>query len=116
MKLPNREDTPDRKFLRSWLWCKHIRPKHLGRHPTCKFCDALGLVTAAEEVDHILRPHGDKRLQRSFSNLQSLCSPHHKVKSKWEERNDGRPLTIGIGVDGWPIVWEPGAGIQMSGE
>ena len=52
---------------------------------------AARYVRAAEQVDHIIRPRGDHKLQVDPQNFQSLCADHHQEKSLWERRDDGRP-------------------------
>ena len=99
----NRRDDPDRRFLQSRRWREQIRPRQLEREPLCRFCRAMGYVKAAEQVDHIIRPRGDHKLQVDPANFQSLCGNHHQLKSLWERRADGRPLQIGAAPDGWPI-------------
>lgn len=99
----HRRDDPDRRFLQSRIWREKIRPAQLMREPLCRFCKALGIVQAADHVDHIRRPRGDRRLQTDPSNFQSLCADHHQQKSLWERRADGKPLQIGAAADGWPI-------------
>jgi 5-methylcytosine-specific restriction enzyme A len=98
-----RANNPDRKFIQSREWRERIRPMQLSRQPLCEHCRLLGYTVAAEEVDHIERPRGDRTLQRAFTNFQSLCSSHHASKSKWERGDRKRPLVLGCGLDGYPI-------------
>lgn len=105
---PNRDsyrrDDPDRRFLQSRLWREKLRPMQLGREPRCEFCKVLDKVVAAEHVDHIERPKGDRRLQTSFTNFRSLCATHHGMKSSWERSGKTKPLVIGTRLDGWPVT------------
>lgn len=103
-----RADDPDRRFLQSREWRERIRPLQLSREPFCRFCVAMGdMLTIAAQVDHIKRPRGDRRLQRDPENFQSLCFPHHQMKSMWERRCEARgklePLLIGYRADGWRV-------------
>lgn len=106
-----RKDDPDRKFLQSRVWREHIRPAQLAREPLCRFCLALGRFTEADEVDHIERPFGDRRLQRDPNNFQSLCGSCHARKSKWERGDTSKPLVLGTRTDGWLVV-APGGTIE----
>ena len=113
-----RADDPDRKFLQSREWRERIRPRWLDQHPACEWCRLLGHVRQADHVDHIIRPKGDRDLQRATSNFRSLCVHHHQQKSLWERRTDGRPLRIGAGRDGWPVEVNPlapGRGLECWG-
>jgi 5-methylcytosine-specific restriction enzyme A len=56
------------------------RKEFLAKHPLCVACEARGLVTQAEEVDHIVplsKGGVDDR-----SNLQSLCKECHDEKTR----------------------------------
>jgi 5-methylcytosine-specific restriction enzyme A len=106
-----RADDPDRKFLQSREWRERIRPRQLSRQPLCEHCKALERTVIAEHVDHVQRPRGDHRLQRDFSNFQSLCVTCHGRKSKWERSGTKQPLYIGTRADGW-IVEAPGGRIE----
>lgn len=52
--------------------------------PLCGLCEADGIVRAAEEWDHIV-PLTDGGPDHE-SNLQGLCSEHHKQKTAQEAR------------------------------
>jgi HNH endonuclease len=93
----------DRAYYSSRHWREVARPAALSARPLCEHCELRGVVQAATQVDHIIRPKGDRYLQRDPNNLQCLCTRCHQDKSHWERRNDGRPLRVGIAVDGWPI-------------
>jgi len=97
---------PDRTFLQSRQWREKVRPHHLKQHPLCEHCLLLGRFTQAEQVDHKIRPRGDKLLQRREDNLQSLCGKHHQAKSLWERRREHGsklPLVIGMREDGYNV-------------
>ena len=100
-----RANDPDRRFRNSRLWKDYISPRTLAAEPLCRHCRLLGVVTAATEVDHIHRPHGDQVLQRHPQNLQPLCNPCHVRKSNWERGDTSRPLVLGHTADGWPVTW-----------
>ena len=65
------------------LWSKY-RAAILMAEPLCRSCLAEGIVTGAEELDHIvpLWKGGD----HSLTNLQPLCSICHRLKSRQEAR------------------------------
>lgn len=68
-------------------WNK-LRLLVLAEEPLCRHCRQHDMVTAAEEIDHIIpiRQRPDLRLDRL--NLQSLCKPCHSKKT---QRETGRP-------------------------
>jgi 5-methylcytosine-specific restriction protein A len=81
---------------RRWL---AMRAQVLQDEPRCVRCLAIGRLTAATQVDHILPLHqggGDER-----SNLQPLCHDCHADKSAAERGARRKPV---IGVDGWPVL------------
>lgn len=53
------------------------RAAHLMSEPLCRHCAAEGIVTAANEVDHI----DEDATNDDPSNYQSLCKPHHSMKT-----------------------------------
>jgi 5-methylcytosine-specific restriction endonuclease McrA len=58
---------------------------HLGRHPLCVGCEAVGRVTAATLTDHIIPHKGDRSLFWDRGNWQSGCGWHHDaVKARLE--------------------------------
>jgi hypothetical protein len=72
---------PDRLFVRSWQWRSMVRPAQLEREPLCRRCKR-----PATQVDHVLKPAGDPRLQGIPGNLQSLCASCHAIKTRDESR------------------------------
>lgn len=67
---------PWRWVYSSAAWRK-LRALHLSRHPLCALCQAVGRVTQATVVDHIVPHRGDARLALDQTNLQSLCKACH---------------------------------------
>ena len=57
------------------------RARFLMSHPLCVACEDKGLVTAANEVDHIIPHRGDQSLMWDEGNWQSLCKPCHSAKT-----------------------------------
>ena len=56
------------------------RKRWLQANPLCVQCEALGRVTEAEEVDHIVPLF--KGGADDETNLQSLCVEHHSIKTR----------------------------------
>lgn len=60
--------------------------QHRIEHPLCLGCEAMGLVEAATQVDHIVPHQGDRDKLLDPHNLQSCCDWHHNaVKQKLEQ-------------------------------
>lgn len=79
--IPNRIDATPRQRGRAWM---ERRAKWLRSHCLCCQCEAEGLTTLAEEVDHITPLW--KGGADDESNFQSLCKPHHEAKTAIEAR------------------------------
>lgn len=78
---------------------QRLRYYQLLKHPLCKFCADLGLITNARIVDHIQPHKGDESLMFNADNLQSLCkSCHDKVKATIERKG----YLIGSNLNGMP--------------
>lgn len=60
----------------------------LGRAPLCAACLAIGRITTATEVDHIM-PLA-KGGSNDLTNLQSLCKRCHSRKTATEDGGFGR--------------------------
>ncbi len=64
--------------LQQW---KRVREMQLRREPFCCVCAALGDPdNLANQVDHIV-PVARGGAPFNPSNLQSLCGPHHSIKT-----------------------------------
>ena len=92
-----RASHPDQRFLQTRAWRDHLRPAQLTREPLCEKCQELGRVVAATQVDHIVVPNGDYRLQRDPTNFRSLCAECHGRKTR------GKTYSKEVGLDGLPI-------------
>lgn len=69
---------------------RRLRAAFLAANPLCRMCEAEGRTTAAGVVDHI-RPIAERPdLRLEWSNLQSLCQPHHDRDKQREDRRRGR--------------------------
>ena len=77
---------------------QRIRRMQLAREPLCRTCRSLGVITAADEADHIV-PRTDGG-GHEFSNLQSLCRHHHEAKTRAEQLNRAMP---GCDKGGMPL-------------
>jgi 5-methylcytosine-specific restriction endonuclease McrA len=85
-------------FYKSKRW-KNARVIFLKRNPVCKLCDAVGDVTPATVVDHVIPHRGSSVLFWDQRNWQPLCKRCHDSVKQRIERN-GFDTTIG--VDGFP--------------
>lgn len=65
-----KQTTTERGY--GWQWQK-LRLRILAEEPLCRFCHEKGIVTAAQEVDHI---DGDAH-NNERDNLRPLCRPCH---------------------------------------
>ena len=68
-----------------WAWTKASKG-FLAHHPLCVGCAALGLVVAAELVDHIEPHKGNKLKFWDKANWQPCCRWHHDVVKQKLER------------------------------
>lgn len=59
----------------------NLRLSFLKKNPLCADCQSRGVITPANEVDHITPHRGDMNLFLSTENLQSLCKPCHSKKT-----------------------------------
>lgn len=74
--------TAQRGYGGKW---QRARLAYLAKHPLCRMCEALGVVTAANVVDHIIDHRGDSTLfWDSKGNWQALCASCHSVKTAAE--------------------------------
>ena len=76
--------TAERGYGSKW---RTARAGWLSAYPLCVRCEAVGLITAAVVVDHVVPHKGDKVLFWDRSNWQSLCKACHDAKTASE---DGR--------------------------
>lgn len=82
-----RGSSTERGYGSDW---QRLRRWFLSRNPLCVKCKAAGMVTPAEEVDHITPHKGDERLRMDVANLQALCKPCHSAKTATEDGGFGR--------------------------
>lgn len=95
-----REDTrgtaASRGYDRRW---RKLRRWYIARHPMCQQCDADGISSWAEDVDHIVPFDGKSDPKRlDAGNLQALCRSCHNRKTHGAEGRGGSDLR------GWEAV------------
>lgn len=74
-----RSSAAARGYDRRW---RKARARYLRTHPLCVHCDALGLVTPATVVDHVVPHQGQQdALFWDETNWQPLCKPCHDTKT-----------------------------------
>lgn len=78
-----RQVTKPNKYPKSWWKLRH---KFLKANPFCAKCG-----NKAEQVDHVIPLTVAPERVLDWYNLQSLCWPCHKAKSKAERFGDRRP-------------------------
>ena len=78
---------------------QRLRKRKLLTDPYCADCESRGVVTLAEEVDHILTIAERPDLRLVWDNLQSLCGSCHRAKTA--AQRSGKPMR-GCGLDGTP--------------
>lgn len=72
----------------------------------CQPCKAKGRIAMGNQIDHIVSKAKAAKLGWSQmqidgeTNLQVICEPCHKVKTKVEQGFVPKPE---IGADGWPV-------------
>jgi 5-methylcytosine-specific restriction enzyme A len=96
-------------------WAK-ARVRQLSDYPCCFYCDLLGIITAATEVDHFVGLHladpdgngPDGQPLEHPHNYRSACGPCHYAKTRAEFGQsvkgcdaDGRPRDPKLRERGW---------------
>ena len=88
------------KFHQSREW-RELSEAWRAEHPLCVACEAEGKVTEATEVDHVIPIHRRPDLRFDRSNLQSLCSEHHRRKSLADNRRQSGATFDGDLTEPW---------------
>ena len=98
-RINGRKSARERGY--SARWDKEARAYKF-RHPLCIGCAALGLINAAQVVDHIIPHCGSAQLFWDRNNWQSSCAWHHdKVKQELERGYErGQIATSSLRLDG----------------
>lgn len=91
--------SPWRKWYSTAGW-KSIRQRRLRANPICCKCDARGLLTPADTVNHITPHRGDRALFFSFENTESVCKACH---DRFIQREEIHGYSSEVGPDGWPL-------------
>lgn len=87
--------------LKAWTTIRNWR---LSIEPLCRFCALIGITKAAQIVDHVIAPKGNRRLFFDRENTQSLCKHCHD-KHKQREESVGYSDAIegqSAELEGWP--------------
>lgn len=76
-------------------WRK-LRSIQLSKHPLCLACLSEGRILEAEHIDHVFpwAHYGSEAFHRNI--YQSLCQPHHSLKTALEQRGIYRHYTMPI--------------------
>ncbi|WP_339487895.1 HNH endonuclease [Pseudomonas sp. EL_65y_Pfl2_R95] len=74
--------TAERGYGSKW---QKAREKFLFANPLCCYCQAKGIVTAANVVDHKIPHKGDQSLFWDQSNWQPMCAPCHDSAKRQED-------------------------------
>lgn len=84
-KNTTRTNNNNRKIYDSvkWRGKDGVRQKKINLTPYCEFCDKVGILTEAREIDHI-KPISEGGEPFDIENLQSLCVSCHAKKSAKE--------------------------------
>ena len=91
---PERKLSTDYAFYNSQRWRNHSKRSRL----TCEVCEANGLYTQADVLDHIvpMRNHDGARWDQR--NHMGMCHPHHNQKRGMETH--GHCVETAQGIDG----------------
>lgn len=82
------KDKENSKLYSTAYWKKQ-RVAQLSKTPLCQACLLEGKVVQAFAIDHIF-PHRQDANKFKNNLFQSLCVPHHTLKT--QEENDGKYL------------------------
>ena len=83
-------DFNPRKARHTWRYVK-MRKRFLAEHPLCAECERQGVVTPAQELDHIIPVEKAPELFWDVENLQGLCKRDHLEKTRAENRRPVSP-------------------------
>jgi 5-methylcytosine-specific restriction enzyme A len=85
----DRPTTTERGYDSVW---ERVRALHLKEFPFCVDCRPR--LVAAREVDHKIPIAQRPDLRLDGDNLQSLCKHHHSRKTRREQNEARRPITV----------------------
>lgn len=86
---------------------RHLREAFIRSHPYCVMCEREGIVTQADDIDHIV-PIADGGRALDENNLQALCRAHHNEKTRRDTQR--RKTSGGHVADVVIVAGPPGAG------
>ena len=93
---------PNQRLYGSERW-RRMAKRQLQAHPLCAMCLQTGLVTPAQECDHVVRHKGDPKAFWTGAR-QSLCKACHQAKSAAEEGFRQRGYSLDVDGDGFPMI------------
>lgn len=82
-----------------WKAWKIKRLAQLRAEPLCRYCEAMGVTSAATVVDHVIPHKGDPDLFW-HGEVQSMCKTCHDAAKARQERMG---YDIACDADGYPI-------------
>ena len=74
----DRGSREERGYDQHW---RLLRIAHLMSEPLCRDCQAIGRITAARDVHHIIKIRDDPDRRLDPTNLASLCTPCHSART-----------------------------------
>lgn len=81
-------------FYDSAEW-RNLRTEFLSANPLCEWCLLVGIVTAANTVDHRQPRRTHPQLALTWSNLRSSCGPCHSRYGATADRAERTPTRGG---------------------
>lgn len=93
----DRRSAAARGYGSKWRKARDI---YLQSNPLCVYCQADGIITAANVVDHKIPHKGDQVLFWDQDNWQAMCREHHDSTKAKEEYRGAR---IGGDESGQPL-------------
>ena len=72
-------------------WARYAKQYRI-QNPLCVRCSSENELGPADVVDHIIPHNGDQELFWDPKNHQSLCKPHHDVKTASEDGGFGNEI------------------------
>lgn len=81
-----RQSASARGYDSKW---RKARIGYLAKHPLCVACAKLGIVQAANVVDHVIPHKGNLNLFWNSDNWQALCKSCHDTKTALENGGFG---------------------------
>lgn len=63
-----------------------LRAQQLAKEPLCRECRGYGIRRAGTTADHVVPHKGIMSLFLDPDNLQTLCTPHHSMKTAKEKK------------------------------